>query len=133
MEKMMKKAIILLLTLLTTTILVACGASSNNNKLSGVYSYTGKTSSDENHDGQLKLYYELDVNNTKSIYRIVAQDKDGETVQYIYGERVTIDSKKQVIKDFKGHEFKYTVSGDSVTVPDLAGNAVNGDTVTLTK
>lgn len=37
------------------------------------------------------------------------------------------------IKDFKGHEFKYTVSGDSVIVPDLAGNAVNGDTVTLTK
>lgn len=133
MEKMMKKAIILLLTLLTTTILVACGTSSNNTKLSGVYSYTGKTFSDENHNGQLKLYYELDVNDTKSIYRIVAQDKDGETVQYIYGERVTIDSKKQVIKDFKGHEFKYTVSGDSVIVPDLAGNAVNGDTVTLTK
>ena len=90
----MKKTIILLLTLLTTTILVACGTSSNNTKLSGVYSYTGKTFSDENHDGQLKLYYELDVNETKSIYRIVAQ---------------------------------------AVTVPDLAGNAVNGDTVTLTK
>lgn len=133
MEKMMKKAVTFLLALLTTTILVACGANSNNTKLSGVYSYTGKTFSDENHDGQLKLYYELDVNDTKSIYRIVAQDEDGETVQYIYGERVTIDSKKQVIKDFKGHEFKYTVSGNSVTVPDLAGNSVNGDTVTLTK
>lgn len=55
----------------------------------------------------------------------------GNNVKYLYSEKVAIDTDKQIISDNNGTELKYSVSGDSVTMPDLAGDS--GETVTLSK
>lgn len=54
----------------------------------------------------------------------------GNNVKYLYSEKVAIDTD-QIISDNNGTELKYSVSGDSVTMPDLAGDS--GETVTLSK
>lgn len=51
-------------------------------------------------------------------------------MKYLYSEKVAIDTD-QIISDNNGTELKYSVSGDSVTMPDLAGDS--GETVTLSK
>ena len=55
----------------------------------------------------------------------------GNNVKYLYSEKVAIDTDKQIISDNNGTELKYSVSGDSVTMPDLSGDS--GETVTLSK
>ena len=52
-------------------------------------------------------------------------------MKYLYSEKVAIDTDKQIISDNNGTDLKYSVSGDSVTMPDLAGDS--GETVTLSK
>ncbi|OFP95902.1 hypothetical protein HMPREF2963_02600 [Streptococcus sp. HMSC067A03] len=128
------KQFTLIITLLFSIVLVACGSksgNSSNSTLSGTYSYKGESFYDDSKDEKLTLYYELKVNDKKSTYDVVAMDEDDQVVQHFYSETVTVDDKKQIIKDYKGHEFKYKATEKTVTLPDLNGKT--GDTVTLTK
>ncbi|WP_099831595.1 hypothetical protein [Streptococcus suis] len=129
------KILLSILMLIAMVILVACGSksstSSDSVSLSGTYSYRGETFYDESEDEELTIYYELEVNDKKSTYDIVAMNEDGEPKQYFYSETVTIDEGKHIIKDYKGNEFEYSATENSITLPDLAGDT--GDEVTLTK
>lgn len=71
----------------------------------------------------------MEVKKKKSTYDIIAIDEDGNPVQYLYSETITIDEDKQIIKDYKGNKFEYSATKDSVTLPDLVGDT--GDKVTL--
>lgn len=130
-----KQLMLLTTTFITTLLLVACGSQSDtisgNATLSGTYSYEGDTFYDDSEESELTIYYELEVKKKKSTYDIVAIDEDGNPVQYLYSETITIDEDKQIIKDYKGNKFEYSATKDSVTLPDLAGDT--GDKVTLTK
>ncbi|ASW49039.2 hypothetical protein [Streptococcus suis] len=131
-----KKLILPLLTLTLSIILCACGNQSNANdsQLSGTYSYekSGIDGSEMGfEDEELTLHYELKVSDDENILNINLLSERGNNVKYLYSEKVTIDTDKQIISDSNGTEMKYSVSGDSVTIPDLAGDT--GDEVTLTK
>lgn len=130
-----KKILLLTIAIVTALLLVACGSksstSSGNATLSGTYSYKGDTFYDDSKEGELTIYYELKIKKKKSIYDVVAIDKEGNPVQYFYSETITIDENKHIIKDYKGNKFEYSATKDSVTLPDLAGD--KGETVTLTK
>lgn len=131
---MKKNITLMLLSIIVTPFLVACGSkssTSSDNALSGTYSYKGESFYDEGKEGELTIYYELEVNDKKTTYDIVAMNEDGEPEQYFYSETVTIDEVKHIIKDYKGNEFEYSATENSITLPDLAGD--NGDEVTLTK
>ena len=82
-------------------------------------------------DEELTLHYELKVSGDENIFNINLLSERGNNVKYLYSEKVAIDTDKQIISDNNGTELKYSVSGDSVTMPDLAGNI--GETVTLSK
>lgn len=75
--------------------------------------------------------YELKVSGDENIFNINLLSERGNNVKYLYSEKVAIDTDKQIISDNNGTELKYSVSGDSVTMPDLAGDS--GETVTLSK
>lgn len=131
-----KTLILPLLTLTLTIVLCACSNQSNTNdsQLSGTYSYE-KSSIDGSEmgfeDEELTLHYELKVSGDENILNINLLSERGNNVKYLYSEKVTIDTDKQIISDSNGTEMKYSVSGDSVTIPDLAGDT--GDEITLTK
>ena len=82
-------------------------------------------------DEELTLHYELKVSGDENIFNINLLSERGNNVKYLYSEKVAIDTDKQIISDNNGTELKYSVSGDSVTMPDLAGDS--GETVTLSK
>lgn len=82
-------------------------------------------------DEELTLHYELKVSSDENIFNINLLSERGNNVKYLYSEKVAIDTDKQIISDNNGTELKYSVSGDSVTMPDLAGDS--GETVTLSK
>ena len=130
-----KRILLLATAIVSVFFLVAYGrkssTSSGNVTLSGTYSYKGDTFYDDSKEGELTIYYELKIKKKKSIYDIVAIDKEGKPVQYFYSETITIDEDKHIIKDYKGNKFEYSVSKDLVTLPDLAGDT--GDKVTLTR
>ncbi|SFC06686.1 hypothetical protein [Streptococcus equinus] len=130
-----KQLMLLTITFIATLLLVACGSqsgtSSGNATLSGTYSYEGDTFYDDSEESELTIYYELEVKKKKSTYDIIAIDEDGNPVQYLYSETITIDENKQIIKDYKGNKFEYSATKDSVTLPDLVGDT--GDKVTLIK
>lgn len=130
-----KQLMLLTITFIATLLLVACGSqsgtSSGNATLSGTYSYEGDTFYDDSEESELTIYYELEVKKKKSTYDIIAIDEDGNPVQYLYSETITIDEDKQIIKDYKGNKFEYSATKDSVTLPDLVGDT--GDKVTLIK
>lgn len=69
---------------------------SGNATLSGTYSYGGDTFYDGSEESELTIYYELEVRKKKSTYDIVAIDEDGNPVQYLYSETITIDEDKQL-------------------------------------
>lgn len=124
----------MLLSIIVMPFLVSCGSkssTSSDNALSGTYSYKGESFYDESKEGELTIYYELEVNDKKTTYDIFAMNEAGEPEQYFYSETVTIDEVKHIIKDYKGNEFEYSATENSITLPDLAGD--NGDEVTLTK
>jgi hypothetical protein len=79
-------------------------------------------------DEELTLHYELKVSGDENIFNINLLSERGNNVKYLYSEKVAIDTDKQ---NNNGTELKYSVSGDSVTMPDLAGDS--GETVTLSK
>lgn len=131
-----KKLILTLLTLTLTIVLCACGNQSNTNdrQLAGTYSYekSGIDGSEMGfEDEELTLHYELKVSGDENIFNINLLSERGNNVKYLYSEKVAIDTDKQIISDNNGTELKYSVSGDSVTMPVLAGNI--GETVTLSK
>ena len=82
-------------------------------------------------DEEMTLHYELKVSCDENIFNINLLAERGNNVKYLYSEKVAIDTDKQIISDNNGTELKYSVSGDSVTMPDLAGDS--GETVTLSK
>ena len=82
-------------------------------------------------DEELTLHYELKVSGDENLFNINLLSERGNNVKYLYSEKVAIDTDKQIISDNNGTELKYSVSGDSVTMPDLAGDS--GETVTLSK
>ena len=82
-------------------------------------------------DEELALHYELKVSGDENIFNINLLSERGNNVKYLYSEKVAIDTDKQIISDNNGTELKYSVSGDSVKMPDLEGDS--GETVTLSK
>lgn len=97
-----KKLILTLLTLTLTIVPCACGNQSNSNdsQLSGTYSYEkgGIDGSEMGfEDEELTLHYELKVSGDENILNINLLSERGNNVKYLYSEKVTIDTDKQII------------------------------------
>lgn len=133
----LKKIIFIALTFVVSGMLIACTSQTNNTSKeleSGTYIYEkeGMDGSEMGFEDEvLTLHYELRVADDKNIFNIQILSEEGNNIQYLYSEKVIIDTAEHIIKDSKGTKLEYTLSNDSITLPDLAGNM--GDTVTLTK